>query len=247
MRRRTYHSVHTTTVAGLDQQTDVGVHEGNGHSDGRAIGKDEVRVLAELLDVGEDVVPATAVKTGAVVAELVDDLVHLESGGNSLNQDSTTDGTTGHANVVLGKVEDIVPESGLKVRFHLGKVEVRAEAAGNELLGVVVEVETEVEETTGDGLAINNEVLLVKVPASSTSDQCREDTVGTELVLLVALLEVDLTANSIVQVDLAVDHVVPGGSGGVLSPVSYICMWPSRQRTYPQSRPCRSRHRSSKH
>lgn len=70
----TYHSVDTTTVAGLDQETDVGVHEGNGHSDSGAVREDEVGVLAELLDVREDVIPAAAVEAGAVVAEFVDDL-----------------------------------------------------------------------------------------------------------------------------------------------------------------------------
>lgn len=142
-------------------------------------------------------------------------LIHLERSGDGLNQDGTTDGATGHANVVLGEVEDIIPETSLKMRLHLGEIEVRAVATGNELLGIVVEVETEVKETTGDGLAINLEVLLIEVPAASTGNQSREGAVGAELVLLVALLEVDLATDGIVQVDLAVDHVLPGGSRGV--------------------------------
>jgi hypothetical protein len=68
------HGVDTAPVACLDEELDVGVHEGRGHGDGVAVGKDKVGVLAETLDGAEDVVPAAAVETGGVVAELVDDL-----------------------------------------------------------------------------------------------------------------------------------------------------------------------------
>ena len=68
------HGVHTTTVASLDEELDVGVHEGDGHGDRAAVGQDEVGVVAEALDHGEDVVPTAAVESRRVVAELVDDL-----------------------------------------------------------------------------------------------------------------------------------------------------------------------------
>lgn len=57
------HGVDASLVAGLDEQLDVGVHEGAGHGDGVAVGKDKVGVLAEALDGAEDVVPAAAVET----------------------------------------------------------------------------------------------------------------------------------------------------------------------------------------
>ena len=56
------HGVHTAAVAGLDEELDVCVHEGNGHGDGAAVGKDEIGVVAEALDDGKDVVPTTAVE-----------------------------------------------------------------------------------------------------------------------------------------------------------------------------------------
>ena len=37
-------------------------------------------MFAELLDVGEDVVPPAAVEAGGVLAKLVEDLMHLERG-----------------------------------------------------------------------------------------------------------------------------------------------------------------------
>lgn len=66
--------MNTALVAGLDEKLHVSVHEGDSHSDVGAVREDEVGVLAELLDEGEDVIPAAAVKTGAVIAEFVDDL-----------------------------------------------------------------------------------------------------------------------------------------------------------------------------
>ena len=45
-------------VAGLDEQTDVGVHEGNLHGDVRAIRQDSRAVGATPLDEAEDVVPS---------------------------------------------------------------------------------------------------------------------------------------------------------------------------------------------
>jgi hypothetical protein len=62
-------------MASLYQELDVGVHEWNGHGHSRPIWEHEVRILAETLDHAEDVVPPTAVKARAVVAELIDDLV----------------------------------------------------------------------------------------------------------------------------------------------------------------------------
>lgn len=209
------HGVDAAAMAGLDEELDVGVHEGDRHSDGRAVRKNETGVLAELLDDAEDVVPATAVETRAVVTELVDDLIHLESSHDGLNQDSSADSSPSHANVILGKVEGIVPETGLEVRLHLGEVEVRAVAVLDGLEGIVIEVETEVEERGGHGGAVDGDVLLVEVPAAGADDQSGQGTVGAELVLLGALLEVDLATVGVVEVDLAVNHVVPGWGAGV--------------------------------
>jgi hypothetical protein len=96
-----------------------------------------------------------------VVTQFVDDLVHLEGSSDGLNQHRTTDGSPGDANIVLGKVEDVVPQSRLQMGLHLGQIEVRPEPASHQLLGIVEEIETEIEQTTGDGLAIHREVLLI--------------------------------------------------------------------------------------
>jgi hypothetical protein len=142
-------------------------------------------------------------------------LFHLKGRRDGLNETSTPDRSTLHANVVLGKVEDIVPQPSLEVALHLGQVVVRAGATLDELFCVVVEVDTEVEQAAGDGLAINSEVLLLQMPATGACNECGKCPVGAQLVLLLALLEVDLPANGIVEVELTVDHVVPCWCVGV--------------------------------
>jgi len=208
--------VNTTLVAGLNEKLDVRGHERNGHSDVVTLGQNKLGVVSQLLDEREDVVPSTTVKTGRVLTELVDDLVHLENTEDGLNENGTTDGTTGDTNPVLGNLEDIVPKTGLEVRLHLGKVEVRAKALGNGFLSVVEEVETKVKDTTRDGLTVNKEVRLIQVPATGSDNKSGDRSVGSQLVRLAALLERDSSSDSIVKVDLTTDHVVPGRSRRVL-------------------------------
>ena len=52
----------------------------------RAVGEAEVLVGAEFLDAREDVVPAPDVEARGVLAQLVEDLVHLERGDDGLDQ-----------------------------------------------------------------------------------------------------------------------------------------------------------------
>lgn len=106
-----------------------------------------------------------------MIAKLVDNLIHLESCCDALNQDSSSDGTTSHSDVVLCKVEHIVPESGLEMALHLGQVKVWTSPPLDQLVCIVEEVKTKVEERTRDGLAVNCEVLLLEVPATSTGDK----------------------------------------------------------------------------
>ena len=206
----TTHGVDLAAVAGLDEQLDVGVHERYGHGDGGTVRQHEVGVLAELLDDAEDVVPTATIEAGRVVAQLVDDLVHLEGGEDGLDQHGAADGASRDGQYVLGQVEDVVPQARLQMGLHLGQVEVGAEATRYQLLGVVPEVQAEVEQAAGDGLAVDSEVLFLQVPATRPQDERGQRAVSSQFVLLGALLKVNLPTDGVVEVDLAVDHVVPG-------------------------------------
>ena len=111
-----------------------------------AVGEHEVRAVAELLDDAEDVVPAAGVEPARVLAELVEDLVHLERGEDRLDQHGRPDRAAGDAERVLRGAEDVVPQARLEVALELGQVEVRAEPALEQLARVPEEVEAEVEE-----------------------------------------------------------------------------------------------------
>ena len=73
-------------MAGLDAELGVAAHEVRGHGDLRAVGQEDGGVGGELFDEGEDVVPAAAVEAGGVLAELVEDLVHLEGGEDGFDE-----------------------------------------------------------------------------------------------------------------------------------------------------------------
>lgn len=150
-------------MTSLYEQLDVRGHEGDGHGNLGSIRQDVLLVHSGFLDVREDlermegrrtvslycdrapqsgrdtyVIPSTAVETGRVVSELVDDLVHLVGGGKGLDEleegqevelisnscppaveseesiktyDSGSDGPRSKLDPRLGEVENVVPES----------------------------------------------------------------------------------------------------------------------------------------
>ena len=142
-------------------------------------------------------------------------LIHLKRSSNRFNQNSTPDCSPPHANIVLRQIEHIIPQPRLEMTLHLRQIEVRASPSLDKLFGIVEEVQPEIEERARDGLAVDRKVLLLEMPSAGTTDQCGQDTVGAEFVFFLALLEVDLAADGVVEVELAVDHVVPCRCVGV--------------------------------
>ena len=101
-RRHAADRVRAALVAGADQQLGVGAHERHGHRHRVAVGQQEVAAPgAELLDDGEHVVPAAGVEPGGVVAQLVEDLLHLERGRVGLDQHGRADRALRDAERVL--------------------------------------------------------------------------------------------------------------------------------------------------
>jgi hypothetical protein len=108
----TYHASHgvdAATVARADEEVRVGAHEALRHADEGAVGEQAVGVGAERLDVAEDVVPAAAVEPHRVVAQLVQDLVHLERRRQRLDQHGRPDAATLDARRLLRPLEHAVP------------------------------------------------------------------------------------------------------------------------------------------
>jgi len=70
----------------------------------------------------------------------------MESSGEGLNQDGSTDDSLRDTDVALGEGEDVVPEASLLVMLHLWEVEVRTGSPLDELTSIVEEVESKIED-----------------------------------------------------------------------------------------------------
>ena len=201
--RHPAHREGAAVVAGLDEELAVRAHERHRHRHRAAIGEHHLGPVAELLDHAEDVVPAAGVQPGRVLAQLVEDLVHLERGQDRLDQDGRLDRSLRHTEPVLRPDEDVVPEARLEVRLELREVEVAAVAAV-----VAEEVEAEVEQRPRHRRAVDLVVPLLEVPAARPHEQHRR--IVAERVLLLAGVERDRPLERVGQVALAVDAVEPG-------------------------------------
>ena len=168
------HRVRAAAVARLDQQLRVGAHERHGHSHLRAIRQCPARSRGERLDDAEDVVPAAGVEAGGVLAQLVQDLVHLECGPDRLDQNRGADRAARHADHVLRPQEHVVPQPRLAVALHLGQVEVGPRSAAQRLGAVVEQVQPEVEQRARHRLAVDLEMALHEMPAARPNDERRD-------------------------------------------------------------------------
>src|SRR5207247_886468 len=98
-----------------------------------------------------------------MVAQLVQDLFHLEGRKDRFDQDRGANRPSRDSELVLCEVENVVPEPRLEMAFELREVEVRAAALLQETLDVVKEVEAEVEEAAGDRLAVDLDTPVLEV------------------------------------------------------------------------------------
>src|ERR1700722_6287733 len=126
-------------MAGLDQQFDVGAQEVRGHGDAAAVRKNGGRVVGEFLDVAEDVIPASGVQARGMLAQLIENFVHLESSQNRLDQNCGLDRSGFQTELFLRVEKYVIPEARLEVALQFGQIKIRACAARELLLGVVPE------------------------------------------------------------------------------------------------------------
>ena len=215
LRRHPAHRVNPAPMARLDEKLHVGREKPLVHRDLRTIRQDRRGIFRALLDEAEDVVPSAAVEAGRVLAQLAEELVHLERRRKGLDEAGRLDRSAGDAEALLRADEHVVPQPGLEVALHLGQVEVRARPAGEGLLGVVEEEEAEVEEAPGNRLAVDLHVALDQVPAARPDEQDRGLLLERVLLARLGGRERDRTADGVAEVVLPVDQVVPGGAVGV--------------------------------
>ena len=92
---------------------------------------------------------ADSLRTGAkedvltqrhVIAQFADDLVHLEGGGQGLDQYRGLDGAKWQAETALSQHEDTVPQPRFQMAFHLRQIEIGAGALGKRRPGIVKDI-----------------------------------------------------------------------------------------------------------
>ena len=98
------------------------------HADKVTIGQDFAGVGLEAFDVAEDVIPATAIEPGYVVAELVEYFVHFKYCRQGFDERGAAQSAFLHCQVLFGVLEDFVPEPSLEVAFHFRQVKVQRTA-----------------------------------------------------------------------------------------------------------------------
>jgi hypothetical protein len=103
-----------------------------------------------------------------VISQFKENFFHLESGGESFNEDSSTDGIVRDADERLRKEKHVVPKTRFKIMFHLWKVKVGTGSLFDEFFRIVVEVECKVKEGTRHRRVIDCNTGLVKVPTAGT-------------------------------------------------------------------------------
>ena len=103
-----------------------------------------------------------------MLPKLKQDFIHLECSRQRLNENSRPDSPMGNVNVRLRKVEDVVPKASFTVVLHFREIEVRAGSAGDELFGVVVEIECEVKNRSGDRGVVHSDTRLIQVPTTGS-------------------------------------------------------------------------------
>src|SRR3546814_20641084 len=108
-----------------------------------------------------------------MIAQFVQDLVHLESGEDRLDQHRRLDGAALDAELVLGMVEDVVPEARLEMVLELRQVEVGTGAVFDELPCIVEKVEAEIDKAAGHWLAVDMDMVFGQVPDARPDQQGR--------------------------------------------------------------------------
>ncbi len=201
-------------VAGLEQQQGVGAHERHRHGDLRTVGQAEVVIHFELLDGAENVIPPARVQPGAVLAQLKQNLVHLERGEDGFHQHGGFDGALRQAQGVLRQHENLVPQPRFQMAFHLGQVKVGASAARDQLAGVVEKEQPEIEQAAAHPLAVHQQMFFVQMPAARANLQGGDGV--AQRVSLAVLRQMDGAANGVEQIDLPFDLVGPVWRVGIL-------------------------------
>ena len=145
LRRHSSHGMSATAMARVDQQLHVRGKKMLRHGDFRAIRQNEVGAIAEFLDETENVIPAPAVEPGGMLAQFVQDFVHLKRRENRFDQHRGADRPARNSDIVLREIKDVVPQARFLMALQLRQIKIGARSVREQVLGVVKEKQAEIE------------------------------------------------------------------------------------------------------
>ena len=97
-----------------------------------------------------------------MLAQLVQNLVHLERSENRFDQHRGANGSAGNAQIVLREIEHVIPQAGFVVALQLRQIKVGRRSAADLVLGVVKEKQSKIEQRAGNRLAVHQEMLFIR-------------------------------------------------------------------------------------
>src|SRR5215510_2969769 len=93
--------------------------------------------------------------------------------------------------------------------LDLGQVEIRPGTSVDGALGVVEEIETEIEQRAGNRLAVDSEVVFEQMPSTRPHQEYRRPVRKLVGFLCLQIDEIEFAGPAVLQVDLPVEEVVP--------------------------------------
>ena len=160
----------TSFMTGLAEQLGVAIHAVLRHVHREPVRHDPPGVQLQGLDHAENVIPAPAVETNHMIAQLVEDFVHLECSGQRLDEHRGLDAAAVNAQHVLGGNEQVIPQPRLQVGFELGQIEIRPRATIDQRPRVVEKVQREIDDGRRRRCTIHQDVFFEQMPATGSDD-----------------------------------------------------------------------------
>ena len=195
-------------MAGFDQQTRIGAQERFVHGDNLTIGEHAIGIIFQGFDVAENIVPASTVQTDNVVAQRMQDFMHLEYGGQRFNQQGGFDGAARQVETIFRIAEDLAPPGCFLPGLRFRQVEIRAAAFRQQGFVVVEEIECKIKQASWNGFSTPGDMFFGQVQAAHATDQHRR--VRFELVYFAGFIGIaDGAVYGVAQVDLPLDDLTP--------------------------------------
>src|SRR5215813_2863055 len=109
-----------------------------------------------------------------MVAQLVQNLVHLERCRHCLDKDGCANRAARNTKLILCEIERVIPNACLAMALHLRQVEIWPAAAFYQFSCVVKKVEAEIEQPACYGFAVDQHVFFTQMPAAWPDHQHRD-------------------------------------------------------------------------